>query len=108
MRFLDCVDRRDAAAAAGLFHPDGLWSTASPFGDVRGAANIEALISTRLPQRQYGPGYLRHRMASAADIDDLTVVTPVGERCSFSMEVDMLDAGDRSRMVIKTLVRRIL
>lgn len=35
MRFLDCVDRRDGAGAAALFHPEGLWSTASQFGDIR-------------------------------------------------------------------------
>ncbi|HEY9109424.1 MAG TPA: [FeFe] hydrogenase, group A, partial [Roseateles sp.] len=28
MRFLDAVDRRDAAGAAALFHPDGRWVTA--------------------------------------------------------------------------------
>ncbi len=108
MRFLDCVDRRDASGAASLFHPDGLWSTASPFGDIQGTANIEALINTHLPPRKYGPGYARHRMESTADIDDLTVVTPVGERCRFSMEVDTIHEGSQSRMVIRNLVREIL
>ncbi|MCK4586104.1 MAG: [FeFe] hydrogenase, group A, partial [Gammaproteobacteria bacterium] len=51
MQFLDCVDRRDACAAVNLFHPDALWSTASPFGDIQGAENIEAFIKTRLPPR---------------------------------------------------------
>lgn len=108
MRFLDYVDRRDGRGAAGLFHPDALWSTASSFGDIHGASNIEALINTRLPPRKYGPGYARHRMESSADIDDLTVVTPMGERCRFSMEVDTLRAGSQSRMVIRSLVREIL
>ena len=79
MRFLDCVDRRDGIAAANLFHSDALWSTASPFGDIQGAAKIEALITTQLPPRKYGPEYVRHRMESTADVDDLTVITPMGE-----------------------------
>jgi NADP-reducing hydrogenase subunit HndD len=106
MRFLDCVDRRDASGAAGLFHPDGLWSTGSPFGDIQGASAIEAFINTRLPPRRYGPEYVRHRMESAADVDDLAVSTPAGERCRFSIEIGRLDAGGRSRRVIKSLVRR--
>lgn len=108
MRFLDCVDRRDSAGAVNLFHPDALWSTASPFGDIQGTSNIEALIKTRLPPRHYGPGYVRHRMESSADSDDLTVVTPAGERCRFSMEIDTLHEGRQSRMAIRKLVREIL
>ncbi len=108
MRFLDCVDRRDGCAAVNLFHSEALWSTASPFGDIQGASNIEAFINTRLPPHKYGPGYARHRMESAADVDDLTVVTPAGERCRFSMEVDTLHEGRQSRMVIKNLVREVL
>ena len=108
MRFLDCVDRRDAGGAVSLFHPDALWSTASPFGDIEGAANIEALINTRLPPRKYGPEYARHRMESTADIDDLTVITPTGERCRFSMEVETLDEGSQSKVVIRKLAREVL
>lgn len=108
MRFLDCVDRRDAGGAVNLFHPDASWSTASPFGDIQGASNIEALIKTRFPPRKYGPGYERHRMESAADMDDLTVVTPAGERCRFSMEIDTIHEGSQSREVIRNLVREIL
>jgi hypothetical protein len=108
MRFLDCVDRRDGTGAASLFHPDALWSTASPFGDIQGAANIEAFIKKRLLPRKYGPGYARHRMESAADIDDLTVVTPAGERCRFSVETVTLHEGSQSRMAIRKLVRKIL
>ena len=108
MRFLDCVDRRDGSAAANLFHPDALWSTASPFGDIQGTANIEAFINTQLPPRKYGPVYARHRMESTADVDDLTLITPMGERCRFSMEVDTLHEGSDSRMVIKKLVREVL
>jgi len=108
MRFLDCVDRRDGSGAASLFHPDALWSTASPFGDIHGVSNIEALINAHLPPRKYGPEYARHRMESTADIDDLTVLTPMGERCRFSMEVDTTREGSRSSMVIRNLVREIL
>ncbi len=108
MRFLDCVDRRDGSAAANLFHPDALWSTASPFGDIKGTSNIETLINTKLPPRKYGPEYARHRMESTADIDDLTVITPTGERCRFSMEVDTVHEGSQSRIVIRQLVREIL
>jgi hypothetical protein len=56
--------------------------------------------------RRYGPEYVRHRMESAADVDDLAVRTPAGERCRFSIEIGRLDAGGRSRMVIKSLDRR--
>lgn len=108
MRFLDCVDRRDGVGAIKLFHPEAVWSTASPFGDIEGAANIEALINTQLPPRGYGPGYARHRMESTADIDDLTVITPAGERCRFSMEVETQHEGSQSRMVIRNLVRETL
>ena len=108
MRFLDCVDRRDANEAASLFHPDALWSTASPFGDIQGVLNIKELINTRLPPRKYGPEYARHRMESIADVDDLTVVTPTGERCRFSMEIETLNEANQSRMVIKELVREVL
>ncbi|MFA5170299.1 MAG: [FeFe] hydrogenase, group A [Sulfuriferula sp.] len=108
MRFLDCVDRRDGGGAVSLFHPDGVWSTDSPFGDIRGTSNIESLINTQLPPRMYGSAYARHRMESAADIEDITVVTPAGERCRFSMEVDIMHEGSHSRMVIRKLVREIL
>jgi len=108
MRFLDCVDRRDGNAAANLFHPDALWSTASPFGDIQGVSDIKVLINTRLPRRKYGPAYARHRMVSTADINDLTVLTPVGERCRFNLEVGTLYEGSQSRVVIKKLVREVL
>lgn len=108
MRFLDGVDRRDGRGAASLLHPDASWSTASPFGDIHGAANIEAFIDARLPPRRQGPGFARHRMESAAAIDDLTVITPAGERCRFSMEIDTLHEGGRSRMVITKLTREVL
>jgi len=105
MRFLDCVDRRDGRGAASLCHPDACWSTASAFGDIRGAAHIETFIDTRLPPRRYGSAYARHQMESAADLDDLTVITPSGERCRFNIEVDTLHEGGQSRMVIRNLVR---
>jgi NADP-reducing hydrogenase subunit HndD len=105
MRFLDCVDRRDAAGAAALFHPDGVWSTSSAFGEVHGSANIAALIATRLPKRAYGPEYARHRMAVAADLEDLGVITPAGERCDFHMEVATMEADGRRKIVITKLAR---
>jgi NADH-quinone oxidoreductase subunit G len=108
MRFLDCVDRRDGCAAVHLFQPDAVWSTASPLGDIQGVANIAALINSHLPARKYGPHYARHRMESAADMDDLTVLPPLGERCRFHMEVDTLQESGQSRMVIKRLEREVL
>jgi len=108
MRFLDCVDRRDGSEAAKLFHQDAIWSTASPFGDIQGSSNIEALINTQLPPRKYGSAYTRHRMESTADVDDLTVVTPTGERCRFSIELDTVYEGGHSRMMIKKLTREVL
>ena len=108
MKFLDCVDRRDGAAAAKLFHPDALWSTASPFGVIQGAANIETFINTKLPARSYGPAYKRHHMESRADIDDLTVITPAGERCRFTIEEETLYVKGSSRNIIKSLIREIL
>lgn len=108
MRFLDAVDRRDGQGAARLFHPDGLWSTASPLGDVQGRSNIAALIQSRLPPRLHGPAHTRHRMASAADVDDLTVVTPSGERCQFSLETSSIQQDGRDKTVIRTLKRFLL
>jgi len=108
MQFLDCVDRRDGQAAAELFHPQALWSTASPFGDVEGVKCIAELIESKLPPRQYAANFQRHQMASAADVEDLTVVTPTGERCRFNMEVETLKQGNESKLLIKTLVRELL
>ena len=108
MRFLDCVDKRDGHAAASLFHPQALWSTASPFGEIQGAENIKTLINSSLPPRKYGSAFARHRMASASDIDDLTVVTPAGEKCRFSIEIASTDQDGQSRMVIRNLVRKVI
>ncbi|MYM73925.1 2Fe-2S iron-sulfur cluster binding domain-containing protein [Duganella sp. FT134W] len=105
MRFLDCVDRRDGAGAAALCHPDATWSTASPFGEIRGAANIRALIDTRLPARKYGPDYARHRMASAADTENLDVITPDGGRCAFRLAVQHTPQDGESQLVITRLER---
>ena len=108
MRFLDCVDRRDGGGAANLFHLNALWTTASPFDDIEGIASIEAFINTQLPPRKFGPEYARHRMESTADVEDLTVITPTGERCRFSMETETRYEGSQSRMVIRKLVREVL
>ncbi|WP_321325897.1 [FeFe] hydrogenase, group A [Thiomicrorhabdus sp.] len=106
MRFLDCVDRREGSEAASLFHPNAIWSTASPFGDIQGATNIETFINEKLPARRYGPDYVRHQMASAADFNDLTVITPNGERCLFSLETESLHNGSESKTVITQLTRK--
>jgi len=108
MQFLDCVDRRDGKSAAGLFHPNAIWSTASPFGDIQGTANIEKFINKTLPPRQYGSHYARHQMASAAEVDDLTVITPTGERCLFIMQTESQTNDSQSKTVITKLVRKPL
>jgi NADH-quinone oxidoreductase subunit G len=47
-------------------------------------------------------------MASTADPDDLMVLTPTGERCRFSLEIETVRDGDRTRPVIRKLVRQVL
>ena len=108
MRFLDCVDRRDGTAAAKLFHSDGVWCTASAFGDIEGAEEIEAFINEKLPPRLYGVKYLRHQMESAANVDDLTVLTPDGSRCRFLVDASAVDGKQQSQLLIKRLVRTAL
>ncbi|MFC5499721.1 [FeFe] hydrogenase, group A [Caenimonas terrae] len=108
MRFLDCVDRRDGLGAARLFHPQGRWSTASPAGEIHGAAAVGEFIDRQLPPRQYGPAYARHRMESAADADDMVVLSPAGERSRFQLATATLDQGGASRLVIASLVRDVL
>ena len=107
MRLLDCVDRRDGVGAAALFVPDGLWVTASPFGTVQGQAAIQALVETALPPRQWGPTLARHRMAQPADLDDLTVVTPTGEHCRFTVDTVTKLVGDETQVRIRQLVREV-
>lgn len=108
MQFLDAVDRRDAHAVARLFHPEGIWQTASPLGDVQGRTHIASLVSTRLPPRQHGPAFQRHHMASPANADELTVITPHGELCTFSMETATVQEEGRERVVMKRLERRVV
>lgn len=108
MLFLDCVDRRDGAAAASLFYPDGVWSTASAFGVIKGADEIAAFINSTLPPRMYGAKYVRHMMEAAAHIDDLTVSAPDGSRCSFQMDLCALDHEPTSTTVIKSLICDVL
>jgi NADH-quinone oxidoreductase subunit G len=43
-------------------------------------------------------------MVAVADVDDLAVITPTGELCSFSVEVDC----SRSPMLISRLARTVL
>lgn len=108
MRFLDCVDKRDGRAAAQLFHPNGVWSTASSFGDIQGSDEIEVFINTTLPPRGYGTKYIRHKMESAAQADDLTVLAPDGSRSRFQMDLCEIDREGGSTMVIKSLTRGVL
>ncbi|OOY24008.1 hypothetical protein BMI91_07970 [Thioclava sediminum] len=108
MRFLDCVDRRDGAAAAKLFHPDGVWSTTSPFGVLTGADEIAGLINAKLPPNLRGAKYARHQMESASDIDDLTVLAPDGSRSRFDLELSTVEADGYSQTVIQTLTRTVL
>jgi NADH-quinone oxidoreductase subunit G len=108
MQFLDCVDRRDGAAAARLLHADAVWRTASRFGDIRGVADIEAFINTGLPPRRYGPAFARHRLKSAADVDDLTVLTPTGEICRFAIELADKEDSHASSPTIRSLTRHPL
>ncbi len=108
MRFLDCVDRRDGAAAAQLFHPEGVWSTASAFGEIEGADRIEAFISGRLPPRRYGSEFARHRMEAASEADDLTVLAPDGSRSRFQVDLCTLGNETPPRTVIRRLTRSIL
>ncbi len=108
MQFLDCVDRRDGAAAARLLDPDAVWRTASPFGDIEGAAEVEAFIDNGLPPRKYGPAYARHRLESAADADDLTVLTPTGERCRFTLELANKDGSELTSPALRSLTRHPL
>ena len=105
MRFLDCVDRRDGDGAAQLFDAEGVWQTASPFGDLKGSTDIAALIAQKLPPRLYGAAYHRHTLASRADNEDLTVLMPNGERCRFEVELKTLTAEQGSKLVIKKLTR---
>ncbi len=106
MRFLDCVDRRDGAAAARLFHPHGTWDTASAFGVAQGAAAIAVLIGSRLPPGGAGAALLRHRMASAAGGDELAVLMPSGGRCRFELELVPAESGGGAAPLIRHLARR--
>jgi NADH-quinone oxidoreductase subunit G len=108
MRLLECVDRRDGAGAASMFHADGVWATASVFGELRGAAAIEAFVHEALPPRRYGPGFERHRMASAADPDDLAVILPNGEVCTFAMDLGRREGSGAPTMAIRSLRRLVL
>ncbi|OIQ91677.1 NADP-reducing hydrogenase subunit HndC [mine drainage metagenome] len=108
MRFLDAVDRRDARGAAALFHADGVWSTASPAGELQGQREIEAFIATRLRPRGLGPAFTRHRMESAAGLDDLTVLTPTGERCRFGIETCEVEHDGFPTLRIRRLRRQVL
>jgi NADH-quinone oxidoreductase subunit G len=105
MRFLDAVDRRDTGTIAQLFHPQALWQTASPLGDIQGLDHIVALVRDRLPSLSAPGGSVqRHRMKNPSSADDLSVVTPNGEECRFTLEIEgALDQP--SSVKIKRLTR---
>lgn len=106
MQFLDCVDRRDGAGAARLFHPQGTWDTASAFGVAQGAAAIAALIDSRLPPAGTGAAFRRHRMASAAGGDEFAVIMPDGKRCRFDLDLVPAESRGGAHALIGQLVRR--
>ncbi|MFG6489191.1 [FeFe] hydrogenase, group A [Roseateles sp. BYS78W] len=106
MRFLDAVDRRDAHTAASLIHPDGDWITGADLGEAHGPIEVAQLIG-KLPPRDEGEAIARHRMAVAASLDDLTVITPAGECCRFELELETAP-GTGSPPLIKRLVRKRL
>ena len=70
---------------------------------MHGASVVQALIDTQLPARKYGPVFVQHRMVSAADVDDLAVITPMGELCSFSVEVDRRQSPVAIARLVRTL-----
>lgn len=107
MRFLDCVDRRAGHEAAALFHPDATWQTASPLGEIKGRSDIQALIEQRLPARHYATHFQRHKMASRADHEDLSVITPNGELCRFHIETQSVQSGSDTQYFITRLVREV-
>jgi len=47
-------------------------------------------------------------MASAAEMDDLTVLTPTGERCRFNIELETILDGSQPKMVIRKLEREVV
>jgi NADP-reducing hydrogenase subunit HndD len=108
MRFLDCIDRRDGESAARLFHPDGIWSTASPFGEIRGSREIADFTNHTLPARSFGAAQTRHRMASPASPHDLSVLTPDGQLCRFELEVCPTEHGSDQSVMIWRLTRHVL
>ena len=90
MRFLDAVDHRDGMIAASLFTEDGVWHTNSDvFGDIHGRGEISRFVKTRLPSiTKLKPGMElpRHRMVDHAEGTD--VLTPMGDRVHFEVELD--------------------
>jgi|GEM_PF-5396041 len=52
--------------------------------------------------------FARHRMRASSYIDDLSVLTPSGEHCRFSMQVQTFHKGTASTMLITKLVREVL
>lgn len=108
MQFLDAVDRRDGEAVAKLFHTNGRWVTASPFGDLVGSEQIKQFVLHTLPARKYGPAFARHKMVSANDKEDLRVKAPNGELSVFTLETKMVPQGTQTKQLITQLVRKVM
>ncbi len=106
MKFLDCIDRRDSEGLSEIMHPQAIWDTASPFGILTGINDIRAFVEEKLPPREFSTHYSRHKMASRADNEDLSVMTPAGEKCRFSLETSRDKTGKQqiSRLIRVTNV----
>lgn len=90
-----------------LFAPDGVWFTDSVFGTIEGTEAIARFIEHTLPPRLFGPGFARHRMESAADMDDLVVLTADGTGCRFQLDLAASKDGSMSDMTIRRLSRTV-
>ena len=103
-RFLDAVDRRDGAAAAALFAPQGSWSTASDFGELQGREAIRELVGDRLPPNGVAGNLnvpqTRHRFVDPAR--GMEVTAPNGSQSQFTLTVD------ESGKLIQRLERKVL
>jgi NADH-quinone oxidoreductase subunit G len=79
-------------------------------GCLSGGGESKSMDPAILEKRMYvmyeiDAQFARHRMLSPADADNLTVVTLVGERCRFDMQIEIADEDNQSKMIIRNLVR---
>jgi NADH-quinone oxidoreductase subunit G len=107
MQFLDAIDHRDIDRIARLFHPDAIWQTASPLGEIVGRDQIVSTVRDRLPAKLEGIPVQRHWMKDASSSNDLTVMAPNGQLCRFHLEISgSLDQP--SAVQITRLTREVL